>query len=735
MNKGFTLVELLTVIAVIAILSLITTPVVTSIIESADKNSFEITCNEIYSSYSQYEILEDNTGISCNIFDFESNRNNIEIVDTIKYVPISKLNLEGQIPKSGMYRICNDYRKLIIDNGKFTCIKDNNGMKIIDGTIKDNGKDAPIINDIILSSTTNSIKVVVDIIENDGMITNYYYKINGINSSSKGNIKLYENLEKDTEYEIEVTVENKNGLKSNTVSKKIKTKNINIPTYSVTQNPLSSEYATSKNVTILYDTNGQLEYYFKSSVEAIASNKVISGTCGNGIVPGNCQPVDTTNILPNTWYRTNSSIPSIIYQKNGVLYALAKDTRNVSEMSTYTVSKIDQTAPIVNISVGNIKTDRVTVTANCTDSESGITKYEFSNDNGINWIISNKNNYTFTNLKKETNYQYKVKCTNGSELVNEASSNTSTSGFVNPKIKQISKTPISDDYSYASSRTIQISYNNTNVANPEYYFKSSVAIKTTSGVVTATCGNSSIPTNCTSSNITSLNPNVWYKTNTLSPSFVYLNNGVLYALISDGKNISGTSTYTASKIDHIDPKVTVSVNGKTATFTFSDNIGITGYGVSNLPNTAPSFISTTNTKATWTANSAGTYYVWVRDVASRTNTASFTIPQSAFSYAATPITETYYASSVNETYTATSVNETYTASSRLDNKVACNCPHGNQQGPGHCSYDESVGISVTWLSQTVYYCLNNDTLSGTTCTKTTYTCPNGGTLSGTTCIK
>ena len=189
MNKGFTLVELLTVIAVIAILSLITTPVVTSIIESADKNSFEITCNEIYNSYSQYEIVEDNTGISCNIFDFESSRNNIEIVDTIKYVPISKLNLEGEIPKSGMYRICNDYRKLIIDNGKFTCIKDNNGMKIIDGTIKDNGKDAPIINDIILSSTTNSIKVVVDIIENDGMITNYYYKINGISSSSKGNIK------------------------------------------------------------------------------------------------------------------------------------------------------------------------------------------------------------------------------------------------------------------------------------------------------------------------------------------------------------------------------------------------------------------------------------------------------------------------------------------------------------------------------------------------------------------
>ena len=71
MKKGFTLIELLAVLVVLSVISLIATPVVIGVIESSQKNSFKITCNEIYNAYDQYDISEDvGKNNICNIFDF-----------------------------------------------------------------------------------------------------------------------------------------------------------------------------------------------------------------------------------------------------------------------------------------------------------------------------------------------------------------------------------------------------------------------------------------------------------------------------------------------------------------------------------------------------------------------------------------------------------------------------------------------------------------------------------------
>ena len=146
MKKGFTLVELLAVIIILSIIALITTPVIVEIINNADKKSLEITCKEIYKSYEQYEISED-IGKSdyCSVFEFFEKRETTEIIDGVKYVPISKLEIKGEIPKDGTFKICNDSKQLIIDNGKYTCIKDNDSIKIIDGTIRPNNLYDPII--------------------------------------------------------------------------------------------------------------------------------------------------------------------------------------------------------------------------------------------------------------------------------------------------------------------------------------------------------------------------------------------------------------------------------------------------------------------------------------------------------------------------------------------------------------------------------------------------------------
>ena len=559
-RKGFTLIELLAVIVILSVISLITIPIVTGVIDTSRRNSFKVTCMEIYDSYDTYVVANDSIGKNNSniIFDFSSKRQNTEIIEDIKYEPVSKLYLKGELPKNGIYQIQNDKRTLKADNGRYTCVIDENRNEILDGTVEENDTTAPVINDVIITSTTNSIKVVVDAIEEDGVIVKYYYKFNGEEIVSENNSKTYTNLKANEEYEIEVVVENKSGLKSNKVVKKIMTKSVSNPTIKQTSQTPSSgySYVQSRIIQITYSSTNVNSpvYYFKSSVGATVASGVVTASCGTGTNPGTCTTSNVTTLVANTWYKTTSTTPSVIYKANGTLYALTSDGANISGTSTFTISKIDTSAPSASMSVGSIKTDRATITATCSDAESGITKYEYSKDNGTTWVSNGTtNSYTFTGLTKETSYKYKIRCTNGSGLTKEASSTSSTLGFTNPTIKQTSQTPSSG--TWATSRTIQITYSSTNINSPVYYFKSSVGATVASGVVTAACGTGTNPGTCTSSNITTLVANTWYKTTSTTPSVIYRANGTLYALTSDGANISGTSTFTISKIDTSAPSI------------------------------------------------------------------------------------------------------------------------------------------------------------------------------------
>ena len=424
-NKGFTLIELLAVIVILAVISLIAVPMILGVIEDSRKSSFKVTCNEIYDSYEQYEVNEELQGSKAEnvIFEFGSNRTEREEIDGTVYEPISKLNLKGELPKMGTYKILKDTRELVVSNDQYTCIRDGKRNEVLNGSIADNDITNPILKGISLSSTTNSIKVIADAEEPDGMIVKYYYKINGKETISESNNQVYTGLEKNKEYEIEVIVENKSGLKSETIKEKITTKEMN-----------------------------------------------------------------------------------------------------------------------------------------------------------------------------------------------------------NPEIKQISETP--GEYEYATSRVIQIGYDKQE--GFQYYLKSSVEAEVVGNIIVSTCGAETIPGNCTESNATTIEANTWYETSSTTPSVVYKQNGTLYALISDGTNVSGTSTYTVTKIDTENPNVEVSVTGKTATFTFSDNVGILSYGVNQSNTEEPSYTSITSTSATWTASSAGTYYVWVKDKAGNKTNKVFSIAQSSF---------------------------------------------------------------------------------------------------------
>ena len=122
-------------------------------------------------------------------------------------------------------------------------------------------------------------------------------------------------------------------------------------------------------------------------------------------------------------------------------------------------------------------------------------------------------------------------------------------------------------------------------------------------------------------------------TGTTSGNLTITDNGttyVYYRTVSNGGNVSNWSNSQMVKLDTINPTVSVSVSGKVAVFTFSDNIGVAAYGVNQSSTTAPGWTSISTTVTTWTASSAGTYYVWVKDVAGKIGKAVFTISQSAF---------------------------------------------------------------------------------------------------------
>ncbi len=578
-NKGFTLIELLAVIVILAVISLIAVPMILGVIEDSRKSSFKVTCNEIYDSYEQYEVNEELQGNKAEnvIFEFGSNRTEREELDGIIYEPISKLNLKGELPKMGTYKILKNTRELVVSNNQYTCIRDGKRNEVLEGSIADNDITNPILKGISLSSTTNSIQVVVEAEEPDGMIVKYYYKINGEETISESNIQVYKGLEKNKEYEIEVTVGNKSGLKSETIKETITTKEINNPEMKqISETPGGYEYATSRVIQIEYDKQEGLKYYLKSKEEAEVVGNTIVSTCGTETIPGSCTESNVTTIEANTWYEISSPTVSVVYKQNGTLYALTGDGTNTTGASTYTITKIDTSEPNINMSVGGLQTDRAVISAVCSDEESGITKYEYSKDNGTSWVDNGiGTSYTFAGLTKETSYTYKVRCTNGSGMTKDVSETGNTLGMTNPIIKQASQTP-SSGYEYATNRVIQITYNNSNINSPIYYFKSSVGAIVSSGVVTGVCGTSTNPGSCTGSNVTTLVANTWYQTSSATPSITYQANGTLYALTSDGTNVSGTSTYTVTKIDTSVPSVpTITYNGGSNSCSWKNNYNIT----------------------------------------------------------------------------------------------------------------------------------------------------------------
>ena len=292
--------------------------------------------------------------------------------------------------------------------------------------------------------------------------------------------------------------------------------------------------------------------------------------------------------------------------------------------------------------------------------EQKVENYYYSVD-GVNYVKHNAPTYSFSGLDKNKTYEVHVKLEDKKGLQsNEVIKDVSTKEIANPTIKQTSQTPASG-FDYATERKIQITYISTNLEKPSYYFKSTAAATVESGVVTDACGTEEEPGACTKSTVTTLTKNTWYKTSTLKPTLTYKAIGKLYALTIDDVTVSGTSTYSISKIDRTKPTVAATVDKANVSLLLKDNKGVIGYKVttsSTVPTSWDSITSTVETTKTYTGTGPGTYYAHVIDVAGNTQKTSFVLEQSSFSYAATVSTSTYaatYSEHCNGSCTITSV--------------------------------------------------------------------------------
>jgi len=247
----------------------------------------------------------------------------------------------------------------------------------------------------------------------------------------------------------------------------------------------------------------------------------------------------------STWTElTSGKTIDLTFTANGKIYAKTVDPAgNIANAVTFVVTKMDTTAPSASLKTQNIKTDRVTLVATCSDNESGISKYEFSKDNGSTWVANGTtSSYTFTGLKHGTNYNFAVRCTNNSGMTKTASTGDTPTLIPAPIITQLSEKPGGTEY--AQSRTIRITYYNTNVEGAKYYY--------------------------------STDGSTWNEVTSATKDIEFTKNGKVYAKTEDvSQNKTEAATYVVGKIDATAPsltlgKDTVSTNSATIPYTASD---------------------------------------------------------------------------------------------------------------------------------------------------------------------
>ena len=221
-KNGFTLVELVTVILILGIIALIAIPVTSVQLKNSRRDSFKVTCDNIFSLNEKYELVQELLGndTECAIFDFDKDIEEATEIDGELYQPVKVLGLENTSDLKGYFKVCKG-KQLVVKNDEFTCVYDANNKKLLDTT---KTVEIPVLKSLEVTPSDYSVSVVAHV-ENDNA-KYYYYKITGDEEYRKTeeNSYIFKELADDKDYIVTVYVEDKNGVRSNELSVKTHTK-------------------------------------------------------------------------------------------------------------------------------------------------------------------------------------------------------------------------------------------------------------------------------------------------------------------------------------------------------------------------------------------------------------------------------------------------------------------------------------------------------------------------------
>ena len=572
-RNGFTLIELLATIVVIAVVSLITVPVVVSVIEKSRKASFIRSAENIKKISKKYYV--DNSLEYQDIDSIYFDCNNSECISNSSNIKKKNLGATGSMGDGYVKIYDKGEIEFLLTNGKYCAEKNPNKEEVkiyngnCEGIIIDNEKIR--INSIKTTSTTKSIKVYGNVTAGKSGVGKYEFYIDG---------KLDGTIET-TDINYDYTFKNVTG-KEHKIKVVVYNGTYDKPNFDDSMGMDEKEIDASLYLLFLWF---HLIYHLSTTSWATSKTYTISGTTEGNIdeelqyqVKYNGETYNEQNDK-DKWHTISSpttiSIDTMSTKDNPTtIYVRLTDGVNIKSGIPYTETKIDTTNPELTLENVTLTTKSISVPITASDAESGIKsiacKYGTSTSYGSTGTVSN-NKCVINNIKNNTNYYYRVTTTNNAGLSTTKTGN-STTGITTVTFKKISQVPTNT--SYAQSKTVKVNYVATNVTNPTYYVKTTVA--TTSTINGYNCGTSTNPGTCGTTATKSYVANTWYKV-TESPDITLKENGTIRARINDGIIYSTSSDYVETKIDPTAPinvtltKGTVTTNSITVVASATDN--------------------------------------------------------------------------------------------------------------------------------------------------------------------
>ena len=343
-KKGFTLIELLAVIVILAVIALITIPMILGVIEKSRKAAFKDSVYGIMESADFY--IASNLGVPDGEFVCNGKK---------CYKEEQKLNFKGEVPISGTVLIENNKVSVsFLSNGKYCANGTREELKISDDCISLDETEAKIDESkISYTSTTNTINIIIPsefAIDKESGIKEYQVTLNGetkvIEYDGIDKIVTFNELKQATEYEAKIKVINNNDIEKEVILL-TKTLEFNNPSIILDNNPTTSidEYFLSQVAKVTYDIENinDPRIYIKTTREGVSSIEVTK-SCGTGTTPGECSDIEsTTTLAANTWYQVSGNLDVTYDQlatEEATIYALTYDGVNYSGTVTATISKI-----------------------------------------------------------------------------------------------------------------------------------------------------------------------------------------------------------------------------------------------------------------------------------------------------------------------------------------------------------------------------------------------------------